>query len=51
MCSQAPAKVTACRPRWAIGFADIEKRLDVKERVETLANKMITVETALNVRL
>lgn len=33
------------------GFADLEKRLDVKERVDTLEKKMTKVETALNVRL
>ncbi len=35
----------------AKGFADIEKRLDVQERVEKLKKKMTKVETALNVHL
>jgi len=35
----------------AKGFADIEKRLDVRERVEKLEKKMTKVETALNVHL
>ena len=35
----------------AIGFSELEKRLDVRERLETLEKKMTKVETALNVRL
>lgn len=35
----------------AKGFADIEKRLDVRERVDQLERKMTKVESALNVRL
>jgi hypothetical protein len=35
----------------AKGFADLEKRLDVRDRVETLEAKMKKVESALNVRL
>jgi hypothetical protein len=33
------------------GFADIEKRLDVKDRVETLEKKMTKVDPPLNVSL
>ena len=35
----------------AKGFDDLAKRLDVRDRVEKLENKMTKVETALNVRL
>ena len=35
----------------ARGFDDIPKRLDVRERVDSLEKKMATVESALNVRL
>lgn len=35
----------------ANGFSDLEKRIDVRERVEKLEKKMATVETALNVHL
>ena len=35
----------------ANGFAELEKRLDVQERVEKLEKKMTKVETALNVHL
>jgi len=35
----------------ANGFADLEKRLDVRDRVEKLEKKMTKVESALNVRL
>ncbi len=35
----------------AKGFDDIAKRLDVRERVEKLENKMTKVESALNVHL
>ena len=35
----------------ARGFADLEKRLDVRERLETLEKKMSKVESALNVQL
>lgn len=35
----------------ANGFSDIEKRLDVRERVEKLEKKMNKVESALNVQL
>ena len=33
------------------GFADLEKRLDVKDRVDVLEKKRTKVETALNVSL
>ena len=33
------------------GDTDAEKRLDVRERIEKLENKMTKVETALNVSL
>jgi chaperonin cofactor prefoldin len=35
----------------ANGFADIEKRLDVRERVDTLETKVKKLESALNVQL
>jgi hypothetical protein len=35
----------------ANGFADLEKRFDVRERVETLEKKMTKVQSALNVQL
>jgi hypothetical protein len=35
----------------AKGFADIEKRIDVRERVEKLERKMTKVGSALNVQL
>ena len=35
----------------ANGFADIEKRLDVRERVDTLETKVKKLESALNLRL
>jgi hypothetical protein len=35
----------------AKGFADLEKRLDVKDRVDALEKKMTKVESALNVHL
>jgi len=35
----------------AIGFSELDKRLDVRERLETLEKKMTKVESALNVRL
>lgn len=33
------------------GFADLEKRLDVKDRVDVLEGKVAKIESALNVRL
>jgi hypothetical protein len=35
----------------ASGFSDLSKRLDVRERVDSLEKKMTKVESALNVRL
>lgn len=35
----------------ANGFSNLEKRLDVKDRIDKLERKMATVETALNIRL
>lgn len=35
----------------ADGFDDLAKRLDVRERVDSLEKKMTKVESALNVRL
>ena len=35
----------------AKGFDEITKRLDVRDRVEKLENRMTKVESALNVRL
>ncbi len=35
----------------ANGFSDLEKRLDVRERVDSLEKKMTKVESALNVQL
>jgi len=33
------------------GFDDLAKRIDVRDRVDTLEKKMTKVESALNVRL
>jgi hypothetical protein len=35
----------------ANGFADLEKRLDVRERVDTLETKFKKLESALNLQL
>ena len=51
MKSEIKEEIQSLATMVAKGFTDLEKRLDVRERVDALEQKMTKVESALNVRL